>query len=573
MTRGLRRLANGCWLSFLLSAVIVLDGRMAPALLALVPAALFAAPLLLPAFEPPRWLTNVSLAIFLSACGWTVYHQPGAPLDLFEDGLLLAPAQAYRLGARPYLDTYPLHGWGADGGLDALAFGIFEPTLATFRLRRAALTALALPCLAACSLLFFGDGRWAGIGLLFSLCLCPFVSERQLLALAATCILLLAARTGRTAHWICAGALSGVAVFFSLDFGLIVLSGGLAAAILLPCLDGGLRLRPGLSRALAFGAGAAAGSLPFLWRLQSHGALPAFFQVSFVDIPATITDTWGLPAGSASAIASTIRPGTLLGLLAPGSEMPSLSLVLLLATGTTMLLFRAARGCLEPVDRAAAVGLAVAAAALRGTLGRADAGHLALYGIFAGLPSAWILYRATHARRYRLLLSGAALAVLLVRLNPYRTLVLEWHAIEGGSRARAAAALDPHILRSGRATVPAREAREIAALQSVLDALPLGQTFFDFANEPALYFVFDRKPPVRYDCVPYYETEDKQSEVIAALEEEKPPLALLGNGTGHDAFDGISSRDRAPRVAAYLDAHYEPLTEIFGRRIVRRRVP
>ena len=521
----------------------------------------------------PRWLTNASLAILLSACGWTVYHQPGASLDLFEDGVVLATAQAYRLGARPYLDTYPLHGWGADGGLDAFVFEIFEPTLETFRLRRAVLTALALDCLAAGSLVFFGDGLWAGIGLLFSLCLCPFLSERQLLALAAACVLLLAARTGRRAHWILAGALSGVAVFFSLDFGLIVLAGGLAAAILLPCLEDGLRLRPTFSRALTFVAGAAAGSLPFLWRLHGRGALRAFFQVSFVDIPATITDTWGLPAGSASAIASTIGPGTVLGLLSPKSEMPSLSLVLLLAAGTTILLFRAARSTLEPADRAAAASLAVAAAALRGTLGRADAGHLALYGIFTGLPSAWILYRATRAHRHRLLLSATALALLLARLDPYRTLVLEWHAIAGASRARAAAALDPRIVRSGRATVPAGEAREIAALQGVLDALPPGQTFFDFASEPALYFVFDRKPPVRYGCVPFYETEDKQREVIAALEEEKPPLAVLGNGTGHDAFDGIPSRDRAPRVAAYLDAHYEPLTEVFGRRIWKRRAP
>jgi hypothetical protein len=573
MRRALQRLADVSWLPLSCSAASLLAPRAAPALLPLALALFIAAPFFLRHRETPRWLARIALLLFLFACGWTVYHQPGAPLDLFEDGVLLSPAQTYAMGGRPYIDTYPLHGWGADGGLDAFVFRVFGPTLETFRLRRAALTALGLPLLAAASFLLLGDSLWAGIGLLLSLSFCPFLSERQIPALLVLCLLLRAARTRRPADWIFSGALAGVTLFFSFDFGVIVLLGGLVAAILLPVLECGWCWRPPVRGGLCFLGGAAAGAFPLLLRLAQHGAVRAFFLVSFVEIPATIIDTWGLPVDSASAIAAESGAVRFLLLLATGHEMPSLFLLLLLASGGTILLFRAAHRSLEPLDFAAAASIAVAAVALRGALGRADAGHLALYGVLAGPPAAWILYRAAHARRHRILLTGIVLATLLARLEPHRALTVQWNAIAGATGTRAAAAFDPHVPKSGRATLPAGEARELAALKQVFDSMPPGQTFFDFANEPALYFLFDRKSPVRYCCVPFYETEEKQLEVIAALERVRPPLAILAGGTPRDAFDGISNRERVPRVAAYLDTHYEPYTEVFGRRIARRRGP
>jgi len=573
MKGALERLADGLWLTLSLSAASLLAPRAAPILLPLALALFLAAPSLARRRKRPRWLTHAALLLLLFACGWTVYDQPGAPLDLFEDGVLLAPAQTYGMGGRPYIDTYPLHGWGADGGLDAFVFRIFGPTLETFRLRRAALTALGLPLLYAASFLLFGDSLWAGIGVLLSLSFCPFLSERQIPALLVLCLLLRAARTRRVADWIVSGALAGAALFFSFDFGLIVLSGGLAAALLVPVLGSGLRWRSPVSSALCFLAGAATGALPFLLRLAQQGAVRAFFLVSFVEIPATIIDTWGLPVDSASAIAAESGPVRFLVLLATGREMPALFLLLLLASGVTILLFRAARRSLEPLDLAAAASIAVAAVALRGALGRADAGHLALYGVLAGPPAAWILYRAAHVRRHRILLTGAVLAILAARLEPLRALAAQWNAIAGAPAARASAASDPRVARSGSATLPSGEARELAALKRVFDAMPPSQTFFDFANEPALYFLFDRKPPVRYCCVPFYETEEKQLEVIEALERVRPPLAILADGSGRDAFDGVPNRERVPRVAAYLDAHYEPYAEVYGRRIARRREP
>src|SRR5215470_7221109 len=94
---------------------------------------------------------RLGLLAFLFSSGWTIHYQPGAPVDLFEDGQPLANAATYLQGGHPYLQTYPVHGWGADGGLDSLFFRVFGPSLQTFRVRRAIVTALALTALGLCS--------------------------------------------------------------------------------------------------------------------------------------------------------------------------------------------------------------------------------------------------------------------------------------------------------------------------------------------------------------------------------------------------------------------------------------
>src|SRR5262249_61734002 len=132
---------------------------------------------------------RLGLLAFLFSSGWTIHYQPGTPVDLFEDGQPLANAATYVQGGHPYLQTYPVHGWGADGGLDSLFFRVFGPSLQTFRVRRAIVTALALTALGLCSFSLFENLRWAAVALAACLCFCSFVSERQTLALLALALL------------------------------------------------------------------------------------------------------------------------------------------------------------------------------------------------------------------------------------------------------------------------------------------------------------------------------------------------------------------------------------------------
>lgn len=510
------------------------------------------------------------LGLFLG--GIAVYGAWGG-LDLFEDGQILLGAQELARGARPYLDVYPVHGWGADGGWDSVLFRLFDEQLRVFRARRAVMTGLALAFLGVASVLCFGDAAWGAVGLLASLAFCPFLSERQMFPLLALCFLIRAARTMGSREWLWAGVLSAVTLFSTLDFGMIFVVAGCAGPLVLVLLER-TALRRASAATLRFVLGAALGSAPFAVYLAIRGALPAFVRVSFWDIGAEVTGAWGLPAPS---LAQAARDGTLASFVASADFVPSLWLLLavLLAAGV-LLVFRAADRAITPSDRAATICLLVAIVALRGALGRADVGHRMLYGVFAGLPAAWVLYRAISASTARRLTAAVAILAFLVFLRPDRVIALESSLIvEARHRSQGELPSSGRVPGLGSARLPIEQARELSALRILVDRMvPPGKTFFDFGNEPGLYFVLKRRSPVRYSSVPCYETPQKQREVIAALERERPPLAILASGTPKDAFDGVYNRDRAPLVAKYLDVNYRVLGRLGTRTLgVRREAP
>ncbi|HTR01950.1 MAG TPA: hypothetical protein VMN82_02050, partial [Thermoanaerobaculia bacterium] len=480
--------------------------------------------------------------------------------------------QVYRAGGRPFVDTYPIHGWGADGGVDGFVFARFSPDLRLYRARRAAATALELCALAALGLGLFGHAGWAAVAFVAALSISPFGSERPGVAVAAMAAMALAARRRDVRLWVAAGALAAAALFFTLDFGVAALSGGLAAAALLGAVD---ERTDGPWRAAgAFAAGVGAGTLPFALLLLRDGALTAFCRVSFVDLPRDIGDIWGLPAGT-SAAAIVDGGGAEALALVRGETMPALFLLGLLATAVGVWAARALDRVLDETDRAVAPVTLVGLAALRGALGRADGGHLAFYGVLAGFPAAWLLFRAAHARRFATATTVLTATVLAVALRPDRAIrtqarLLAWAASRHAATLQALAQPGP----DRRAPASRGQAAEIRALRAFMDArLRPGETFFDYTSEPALYFLLDRLPPVRYGIVPFYEPEAKQREVIAALERVRPPLAIVSAGPRYDAPDSISHRERTPLVAAYLDAAYEPLAEVAGRTIAQRRRP
>ena len=181
-----------------------------------------------PAERKPQRLAPLLVAsLFLAAV--FAYYRPLAPIDLFEDGLILFGAGELAAGGRPYLDVYPIHGWGADGGLPAVLFRFVEHDLVAFHLLRAVLSAVALASLAAASMLFFQDLGWSALAFLACLAFCPFPSERHAAALVAWCLLIRATRSNRPRDWTYAGVATAVALFMTLDFGVILLVAGVFA--------------------------------------------------------------------------------------------------------------------------------------------------------------------------------------------------------------------------------------------------------------------------------------------------------------------------------------------------------
>jgi hypothetical protein len=542
-----------------------------------------------PSADPPerrgwaRWIAPSIVLLVLAVCGWRMYGHRRGQLEFFEDGHMLTNAQTYLSGGRPYVDTYPVHGWGADGGLEAIVFRFAAPTLDVFWSLHSALAALAVAGLALGCWVLFRRWLWAGAAFLLSLTLCPFLSARQFPAFLTLAALVAAARARRGALWFLAGVLGALTLFYSLDFGVFVLTAAVLAASALGLLE--RRPREGLTALGLFATGALAGALPFLAILAGEHALAGFVRVSFDQLPRSIEDIWGLPAGSTTTL---LRDGSardgLAALLSrnPARPLRWLTPVLLLGLSVTVLLFRAASRRLDAVDRGAIAATAVAVVSARGILGRADAGHLALYGVLAGIPATWLIYRAGHALHYRPAIAalGVALSVLLlVRFDPRWMLKTWWLGVRGPDNVSASApAPDAGCwrtpVRGGRALVPCAEADELDAFRRHLDAhLRPDETFFDFSNQAALYFYADRPNPIRFVAAPFYEPEAFQHEVIAALERERPPMVVLPHGEWTDTFDGIANALRTPLVADYVYANYRVVEVVAGRFVGWRSPP
>ena len=499
-----------------------------------------------------------TVLVLLFLLGTFAFYRPMKRLDLFEDGMILFGASSLATGARPYLDVYPVHGWGADGGVQSIFFRYLNHDLVAYHLLKATLAALALACLAAASFLLFRDFFWGLAGLAACLAFCPFPGDRHVPALAAYCFLIAASRSQSSRNWTWAGALTGATLFVTLDFGIMLLVGGLVTAFVLSLLER-IPLRTALPPTLRFTGGFLLGCLPFAAFFAARGAFGEFLRASFVEIPRTITQTWGFPAESLTRF---LREGSLFHCFNPFLPRAAASLcvlLLVLILVIAILVIRSADRVVDSTDRAAAVCVVIAVIALRGVFGRADIGHQLIYGIFAGLPATWLLFRVWHSgSRFRPALAAGATAAFLLFLRPDFAVTGLVRSIEGAREARrndqiAATPFGGPAL----AILERKQANDLEPLRRVIDGLvPPGKTFFDFGNEPGLYFLLGRRPPVRYCCVASYQTDEKQREVIAALERERPPVAILSSGTATDAFDSVSNRDRAPLVARFLDAHY-----------------
>ncbi|HET9793633.1 MAG TPA: hypothetical protein VFS34_04150, partial [Thermoanaerobaculia bacterium] len=253
---GLERTAAACGLSLPLAAIAIAFPRTLPFALAAA-AGVFLVSSWIGLSGRPRLLGAGALLV-LGACGWTTYYQPYSPVNLFEDGHALGFAKAYLSGASPFRDTYPIHGWGVDGGVDALAFRWTSATLEVFRIRRAAFTALALPALAAASVAALGSLGWGTAALVLFLATCPFVSERSLFAIVALGFLAAGVRRERARYLVLAGVFAAAGIFFALDMGIIVLAGGILGLGLVA-----VSLRRA-APVVGFLSGAVIGAIPFL---------------------------------------------------------------------------------------------------------------------------------------------------------------------------------------------------------------------------------------------------------------------------------------------------------------------
>ena len=85
-------------------------------------------------------------------------------------------------------------------------------------------------------------------------------------------------------------------------------------------------------------------------------------------------------------------------------------------------------------------------------------------------------------------------------------------------------------------------------------------TYFDFTNRGLSYFLLDKEMPVRQIEVAYYESEERQREVIDRIARNPRIVAAMVPAPEGDqsGVDMVSNTIRAPLVWKYLQENFEP---------------
>ena len=471
-----------------------------------------------------NWQLTTALIVFLTML--FLHDHPYAPMDPFHEGEHLTAGWRMKSGERPYGDFFIFHGLAADAGLDALVLGDPPSPLRPRRLQTvldAATLALLVPI--AAELTATAAGMIAGV--VVSLCAAAalWLPVFPYYRLAPVLLAVLFVLRGRL---FLAFASATLGVLWSLDTGLFAVA-GVAAGVLI--------LRVPIRKALLFGAIALV--LPLVVLFAVRADIRQFAIDSFVIMPKAIDPVWSLPAP---------KPLTANGVR---YYLPPVFYGFFLA-----LAFVAWRRGDKRLAAQIAIVAVFSILLFRTAAGRVSWSHTRFAVPLLGIAMVAFVLEPLLLRKQRL--AAVLLAIPLFFYFEVRENFVSGAKLLAGWPARQ----HPQPL-----TNPA----DLAALASVVDSLgPKDATILDFSNERALYFLLRRKPAVRVMEISMLSVPRLLSEAMAQLN-ANPPLCVIVQGDPNiAAFDGVSSRDRVPDLAAWIDANY-PRRIQAGRFVVAAR--
>lgn len=498
-----------------------------------------------------RWVLGASAVVFVLML--FLHDHPYAHMDHFHEGEHLTAGWLMKSGERPYRDFYIFHGLAADAGLDYLSLGDPPSPLRPRRLQTfldAATVALLVPIAAEVSVTAAGMslGVFASMCAMAALWLPVFPYYRMAPVLIAALALLRYARNGSTRAFSAAAAASTLGLLWSLDTGLYALAGTVGAVIVLRLFR--LEAKPlPLSRVLAIFVIAAL--LPFLKLLAVRADIGQFLTDSFVVMPRAIDAIWSLPAPS-KVDAESLRyflPPVFYGFLG------------------ALTLWALRRG-----DRVLAARLAIltifALLFFRTATGRAGWSHTRFALPLLGIALVAFVFEPLILRRKWL--PAIVLAIpLIFHLELVPNTLAGAKLIAGWPARQRHDGLVPYPFATGRGLYTSEQnAIDLASLKTFLDTLgPAGAPILDFSNERALYYLLQRKPPVRCMEISMLSVPSLLSEAMAQLN-ARPPIAVIVTGYPEiAAFDGVDNPTRVPDLARWIEANYPKRTQV-GRFVV-----
>lgn len=498
-----------------------------------------------------RRIATLIMTIVVFATMFVIHDHPYAFMDMFHEGEHLSPASVMLDGGKPYGDIFFLHGFAADGGLDALILG-GQPSVKNTRRLQALLDAAALAMLVpiAAELTATTGGLIAAVLLAFCAIGAgevPVFPYFRLLPLLIAVWALLASRGERRGLLYLAAIASSLGILWSLDAGVCAVA---ATSILILFYTRRVTL-----------ISLAAIAAPLIILLVARADLHHFVRDSFVIIPRSIDAIWSLPA----------------------KPLPSLSLFLHPVELWDWLASESARYYLPPVF----FGLLAALAIRKRDMG---IGIVAIFSI--------ILFRTAAGRcswshtRFALPLLGIAVVafffepMLRGRLNPLRAIALVIAAVisfryfeiagnamlgtkllAGWTARQRHESLVPYPIPRGRGIYTyAENAADLGALDDLSQRAGPGP-IFDLSGERALYYLLNRRPATRCPDIAMMSAPELNAEALSELDAHAPVFVILEGTKILGSLDGIANRDRIPEIAQWFDAHY-PVRVRAGRYVV-----
>jgi hypothetical protein len=197
-------------------------------------------------------------------------------------------------GKVPYRDTFPVHGFLSDGGLDWLLFSVLGPNFLLSVTVHHLIGVLFQPALFLVTAAAVRSVPLAALAIPLNLGLSTgIVADRPVLPLLALGAFLWAAgEAASRPRALIAGVLGALGFLYALEFGTFVIAAELIALLLWSVV---VRGRSIPFRTPWFVLGLAAPMIPFLVYLGAHGAFVSFVRTSFVDLPSQIERVWGWP--------------------------------------------------------------------------------------------------------------------------------------------------------------------------------------------------------------------------------------------------------------------------------------
>jgi hypothetical protein len=127
-----------------------------------------------------------------------------------------------------------------------------------------------------------------------------------------------------------------------------------------------------------------------------------------------------------------------------------------------------------------------------------------------------------------------------------------------------------NIERLGSIYLPPQQANRLG---EIVDFLRESESFWDFTDHGALYFLSEHLSPTRFYATHHVITLTNQQEVVHDLAQNSPRYILFRSNTGWDAIAGVDRTLRNFLVSEYLLTHYHVSDKIGEFTILERGAP